>query len=205
MFYNHETRETSHGTLSTCIKHQGSRIGKLINKLTNSPINSQNAPLHLLRELYKSTLFMQNEPNLYHGLGARVSLLSVCNITRYVNVRPVGLPENCPKNEPKRTQNEPNSYHGHPVRGSSISACNITRYVNVRPVGLAENEPKNEAKQSQFKPNFRPKLGSFFTSNGYKSWELNEPAGEIRNDYGDKYCGERADYLCELKTIGEEE
>jgi len=85
-----------------------SNVEGLINKFTNSPINSQNAPLHLSRELYKSTLFMQNKANSYHGFGARGSLLSVCNITRYVNVRLVGLLENEPKNKAKQSQNEPN-------------------------------------------------------------------------------------------------
>ncbi len=65
-------------------------------------------PLHLSRELYKSNLFLQNKANSYHGFGARGSFLSVCNITRYVNVCPSGLAENERKNEPKRTQNEPN-------------------------------------------------------------------------------------------------
>jgi hypothetical protein len=51
---------------------------------------------------------MQNEPNLYHGLPARGSSLSVCNITSYVKSKPVGLHENRRKNEAKRTQNEPN-------------------------------------------------------------------------------------------------
>ncbi len=161
MFKNHETRETSHGALETCIKHQGSKNGKLINKFTNSPINSQNPPLHLSRELYKSHLFMQNEPNLYHGHPARGSSLSVCGISRYVNVRPVGLDENERNNEPKRTQNEPNSYHGLPARGSSLSACNITRYVNVCPSGLDENERNDEPKRTQNEPNFSQKLALF--------------------------------------------
>jgi len=105
---NHETRETSHGALETCIKHQGSKNGKLINKFTNSPINSQNPPLQLSRELYKSNLFLQNKANSYHGFGARGSSLSACNITRYVNVRPVGLAKNEQKNKPKQSQFKPN-------------------------------------------------------------------------------------------------
>ncbi len=71
-------------------------------------LSSVTAPLHLSRELYKSTLFMQNKANSYHGHPARGSLLSVCNITRYVNVRHVGLPENEPKNKAKQSQFKPN-------------------------------------------------------------------------------------------------
>ncbi len=131
--------------MSTRIQHLESSI----KYRDYSYLRAYKAPLHLSRKLYKSTLFMQNKANLYHGFGARVSSLSVCNIRRYVNVHPVGLHENRPKNEPKRTQNEPNSYHGHPARGSSLSICGISRYVNVCPSGLSENERKNE-------PNFKP-------------------------------------------------
>jgi len=92
-------RESGIDNPSSVISHPSSVI---------SHPSSVLSPLHLSRTLYKSTLFMQNKPNSYHGLPARGSLLSVCNINRYVNVRPVGLPENEPKNEPKRTQNEPN-------------------------------------------------------------------------------------------------
>jgi len=100
MFNNHETRETSHGTLKTCIQHRVSSIDKLINKFTNSPINFQNPPLHLSRELYKSTLFMQNEPNFkIHEI-----LVSACNTDSYGNL----IAFSHRKNEPKRTQNEPN-------------------------------------------------------------------------------------------------
>jgi len=63
MSNNHEAQETSHETLKTCITYQGLKISKLINKLTNSPINFQNAPLQLSRELYKSNIFLQNKAN----------------------------------------------------------------------------------------------------------------------------------------------
>jgi len=83
------------------IQHQLS--SSLMNQLTNLII-----PLQLSRELYKSTLFMQNEPNSYHGHPARGALLSVCSIRGYATFQPFELHENRRKNEPKRTQNEPN-------------------------------------------------------------------------------------------------
>jgi len=88
------------------------------NKLTNSPVLSnvegpinqdfvvlsckscQKLPLHLSRELYKSHLFMQNEPNLKITQIYTSSYIT----SSYVNFWLLSHP----KNEPKRTQNEPN-------------------------------------------------------------------------------------------------
>ncbi len=87
-------------TLETCIQHQGSKIGKLINKFTNSPINFQNPPLHLSRELYKSNLFMQNEPNFkIDQIDASAYYRNGYGIFKLLFRR---------NNEAKRTQNEPN-------------------------------------------------------------------------------------------------
>jgi len=61
---------------------------------------AQKMPLHLSRELYKSNLFMQNEPNFKN---AQI-YTSACNRKGYDNF----LTFCRPKNEPKRTQNEPN-------------------------------------------------------------------------------------------------
>jgi len=66
-----------------------------MNQLTNLLIN-------------QLTKKMQNEPNSYHGLPARGSSLSTCNISGYVTFQPFELQENRRKNEAKRTQNEPN-------------------------------------------------------------------------------------------------
>ncbi len=100
MSNNHETRETSHGTLETCIEYPVSKIDKLINKFTNSPINYQNAPLQLSRELYKSTLFMQNKAKF-----SRAQMyVSTSIIKSSKNLMLFGSR----KNKPKQTQNEPN-------------------------------------------------------------------------------------------------
>jgi len=88
----------SNNQLTNQLIHQFTNV--IINKFTNSPINSQNAPLHLSRELYKSTLFMQNEPNFKN---ARI-YISAYNTSGYINFQLISRP----KNEPKRTQNEPN-------------------------------------------------------------------------------------------------
>jgi len=88
---NNEYRESS-------IEYQLSN--SLINKFTSSPINSQNAPLQLSRELYKSNLFLQNEPNFKN----EQIYISPCNKSNYGNF----LAFFRLKNEPKRTQNEPN-------------------------------------------------------------------------------------------------
>jgi len=58
------------------------------------------APLQLSRELYKSTLFMQNEPNFKNDQ----IYISPCIKNTYGNL----IAFSRPKNEPKRTQNEPN-------------------------------------------------------------------------------------------------
>jgi len=100
MSNNHKTRETGHETLKTCIKHQGSKNGKLINKFNNSPINSQNPPLHLSRELYKSNLFMQNKANFKNDK----IYISTCIINGYDNLRLIYRP----KNKAKQTQNKAN-------------------------------------------------------------------------------------------------
>ncbi len=110
MSNNHETRETSHRTLKTCIKHQGSKNGKLINKFTNSPINQLfvelscksclKPPLHLSRELYKSTLFMQNKANS-PGVQYDTNAYSTRTYKNYVL-------KSTPKNKAKQSQNEPN-------------------------------------------------------------------------------------------------
>jgi len=100
MFNNHETRETSHGALETCIKHQGSKNGKLIHQFTNSPINSQNPPLHLSRELYKSNLFMQNKAN---SPGVQDDTTSY-STTTYKNF----VLKSTPKNKAKQSQFKPN-------------------------------------------------------------------------------------------------
>jgi len=65
-------------------------------------------PLHLSREIYKSHLFMQNKANLYHGLPARGLLLSPLHIECYINIYPVILSGNDPKNKAKQSQFKPN-------------------------------------------------------------------------------------------------
>jgi len=61
---------------------------------------SRNSALHLSRELYKSNLFLQNEPNFKIAQND----INSCNANTYGNL--IALKH--PKNEPKRTQNEPN-------------------------------------------------------------------------------------------------
>jgi len=74
-------------------EHLVSKIGKLINKFTSSPINL----LHRARKYNKN---MQNEPNFKIAQ----MCVSACNINVYGN-----LLDFCRrKNEPKQTQNEPN-------------------------------------------------------------------------------------------------
>jgi len=63
-------------------------------------LRTYKVPLHLSRELYKSTLFLQNEPN-YKITRNDISSYS---INTYGNL--IALESS--KNEPKRTQNEPN-------------------------------------------------------------------------------------------------
>jgi len=64
------------------------------------PPSSALAPLHLSRELYKSTIFLQNEPKLQNAK---------MNVTPLLT-KEYGIFMLCGsrKNEPKRTQNEPN-------------------------------------------------------------------------------------------------
>ncbi len=136
MSNNHETRETSHGALETCIKHQGSKNCKLINKFT--------CPEQ----------------------GRRTNSLVLSNVEGPINQDFVVLSCKSCQNPARKSnlfmQNKANLYHGHLARGSFLSLCNINRYVNMYPVILSRNEQKNKAKQSQFKPNFRPKLALFF-------------------------------------------
>jgi len=81
---------------------------------------SRKRALHLSRELYKSNIFLQNEPKF------KIALIytSACNINSYGNL----IAFSRPKNEPKRTQNEPNFS---PILGSffpklaSVSAYRI--------------------------------------------------------------------------------
>jgi len=61
---------------------------------------SRNSALHLSRELYKSNLFLQNEPN---SPSVQDDISSYSTMTYKIYVL-----KSTPKNEPKRTQNEPN-------------------------------------------------------------------------------------------------
>ncbi len=110
------------------------------------------------------------------------------------------------KNKAKQSQNKPNLLDDQMNVTTSITKDNeIFRPFSRR---------KNKAKQSQFKPNFDPILALFsqfwlcnspaMAINGYKSWGLNKPFGEIEKRYGCEYCSKRADYLRELKAIGED-
>jgi len=74
-------------------EYPASKIGKLINKFTNSPIN-------FLNRARKYNIFMQNEPNFKNT----ELIVTTCNINSYGIFRHLFRP----KNEPKRTQNEPN-------------------------------------------------------------------------------------------------
>jgi len=76
-----------------CIQHQ------LSNSLMNQ-LNNLIVPLHLSRDLYKSNLFLQNEPNS-PGVHDDISSYFTRRYKNYVL-------KSTPKNEPKRTQNEPN-------------------------------------------------------------------------------------------------
>ncbi len=94
MFNNHEYRVSG-------IQHRESSFLVLTsNFLLLSSQFSVPAPLHLSRELYKSTLFMQNEPNLKND---QINI-SFCNKRCYGIFRLLFRR----KNEPKRSQNEPN-------------------------------------------------------------------------------------------------
>ena len=61
------------------------------------------APLHLSRELYKSTMFMQNKPNLLY---AQMNVISV-KTKDYENVRPFSRGQNKPNSNPIQTQSNP--------------------------------------------------------------------------------------------------
>ena len=104
MFNNKEYRESSIKHRVSSIENPSSFLCFLLKVGCSTfyvgRLSSVLMPLHLSRELYKSTLFMQNEPNF------KIALIntSACNITGYDNFSIF-----ChPKNEPKRTQNEPN-------------------------------------------------------------------------------------------------
>ena len=60
-------------------------------------------PLHLSRVLYKSTLFMQNKPNL---LDAQMNVTSVITVD-YENIATWKLCENKPNSKPIQTQSNP--------------------------------------------------------------------------------------------------
>jgi len=143
MFNNHEARETSHRTLETCIKHQESSFVHRETSIEHR--ESVLKPLHLSRELYKSTLFMQNKANL-HNDEMNVSNYIIrasedfCNFFRR-------------KNKAKQTQNKPNLQNAQ----INISTCNRKEYEIFRPF----SRRKNKAKQTQVKPNFSSKLASF--------------------------------------------
>jgi len=74
-------------------KYLVSKVDKLINKLTSSPIN-------FLQRARKNNLFLQNEPNY------KIAQIytNACDTRRYK----IYVLKSTPKNEPKRTQNEPN-------------------------------------------------------------------------------------------------
>jgi len=100
MFYKLSHRDQSTNSLI----HQSTNVliiqssNSLMNQLTNLLIHK--IPLHLSRELYKSTLFMQNKPNLKN---AQI-YISACNRSGYDVFRLIFRR----KNKAKRTQNEPN-------------------------------------------------------------------------------------------------
>jgi len=139
MSNNHETRETSHGTLKTCIQHQGSKIGKLINKFTNSPINFQN------RARNKNKI-MQNKPNLQND-EINITPLLTNSSENFMLCR-------SRKNKAKQTQNKPNLKNDE----MNVTACNTRGYDNLRLLFHL----KNKAKQTQNEPNFEPKLALFW-------------------------------------------
>jgi hypothetical protein len=94
---------------TTRINYPASKIDKLINKFTCPEQRRRtNSPINFLNPARKNNIFLQNEPNSYHGHPARGSSLSICNISGYATFQPFEPHENRQKNEPKRTQNEPN-------------------------------------------------------------------------------------------------
>ncbi|MBA7696805.1 hypothetical protein ES703_105457 [subsurface metagenome] len=133
MFNNHETRETSHGTLQTCIPHQGSKITKLINKFTNSPIN-------LLQRARKYNKNMQNKAKL---MDAQMSVTAL--LTRgYESFRPFSRP----KNKAKQTQNKAKLQNAI----MNVTSFLTKEYENLLTFCQAENKPKTKPKQTQTNP-----------------------------------------------------
>ena len=125
------------------------------NQLTNSPINQQffvlsckscrNHPLQLSRELYKSTLFMQNKAKLQNTeMNVTALLTRGSEVFRLFSRR---------KNKPKQSQNKAKLQNDE----MNVTSFITKGYINFRLYG----HPKNKPKQSQFKPNFGPKLASF--------------------------------------------
>jgi len=99
MFNNHETRETSHGTLETCIQHRESDIER--RETSDKRLFFMQNSICETRETSDKRLFkMQNEPNF------KIDQIntSTCKTNGYGNF----LTFFHRKNEPKRTQNEPN-------------------------------------------------------------------------------------------------
>ncbi len=69
-------------------------------QMLNTKHASRKRASHLSRELYKSNLFLQNEPNS-PGVQDDTTLYSTRTYKNY-------MLESIPKNEPKQSQNEPN-------------------------------------------------------------------------------------------------
>ncbi len=91
--------------MTTRINYQESRIEHLESTIKHRESSVENresvlTPIHLSRELYKSALFLQNEPNFKNTS----IYISTCNTSCYGNFSNFFRQ----KNEPKRTQNEPN-------------------------------------------------------------------------------------------------
>jgi len=134
-------------------------------------------PLHLSRDLYKSNIFLQNEPNLYHGLPARGALLSVCSIRGYATFQPFEPHENRPKNKAKQTQFKPNFQFNYVKMGNLeceiLSECvhNSCFIFSV----LRSLDEEGSPKLASFftnKPDFKPnivKMGNFQQPITYKS------------------------------------
>jgi len=128
----------------TRIEYLVSRIGKLINQLTDLIIS-----LHLSRDLYKSTIFLQNKAKLQND---------DMNATTYITKVYDNLLNFCRrKNKAKQSQNKANLQNAK----KNVSPFMTTYYENLRTFC----RPKNEPKRTQNKPNFGPKLALFFTKN----------------------------------------
>ncbi len=122
-----------------------------MNHLTNHPLNCSTAqmlfcPLHLSRVLYKSTLFMQNKPNL---LNAQMNLNSY-STKDYENKRLC----RCVKTNPIQTQYKPNT-NPIPERPKMNENLFATKgYENITTFRLEQNKPnlslpKGDQTQSQ--------------------------------------------------------